>query len=79
MGMTCHNTVGEGLRAAERLDMWVTAARRQHDALRRATAAAELALVLLAHMTDDQRAALMEDSQINYLVNAVSAGAYGRA
>lgn len=63
----------------ERLDLWTSTTRRQQDALRRATTAAELAAVLWARMTEEQRRQLAEDAQIEYLVRQLTSAGYGVA
>ena len=73
----CVHTGGGAIRPMERLDMWAGITRRQQDALRRATIAAELVLVLWGKMTDEQRNALLGDDQIAYLVNLLTSTAYG--
>lgn len=75
----CVHTVGGGARPMERLDMWTAVTRRQQDALRRATIAAELVLVLWGKMSEEQRDALLGDDQIAYLVNLLTSTAYGVA
>lgn len=73
----CVHTVGGCLRPMERLEMWSAITRRQQDALKRATIAAELVLVLWGKLTDEQRDALLGDDQIAYLVNLLTSSAYG--
>ena len=73
----CVHTVGGGLRPMERLEMWAAVTRRQQDALKRATIAAELVLVLWGKMSDEQRESLLGDDQIAYLVNLLTSSAYG--
>ena len=73
----CVYTGGGGIRPMERLDVWTAATRRQQDALKRATIAAELVLVLWGKMSDEQRDALLGDDQIAYLVNLLTSTAYG--
>lgn len=75
----CVHTVGGGARPMERLDMWTAMTRRQQDALRRATIASELVLVLWGKMSEEQRDALLGDDQIAYLVNLLTSTAYGVA
>lgn len=75
----CVHTVGGGVRPMERLDMWTAVTRRQQDALRRATIASELVLVLWSKMSEEQRDALLGDDQIAYLVNLLTSTAYGVA
>lgn len=75
----CVHTVGGGVRPMERLDMWTAVTRRQQDALRRATIASELVLVLWGKMSEEQRDALLGDDQIAYLVNLLTSTAYGVA
>ena len=73
----CVHTGGGCLRPIERLELWSAITRRQQDALKRATSAAELVLVLWGKMSDEQRESLIGDDQITYLVNLLTSSAYG--
>ena len=73
----CGNTVQQRFTGMERLELWTSTTRRQHEALRRATLAADLAAVLWCKMTDEQRQQLENDDQVQYLIRSLTSSAYG--
>ena len=75
----CGNTVKEAAPGMERLELWTATVRRQSDALRKATTAAEIASVLWSRMTDEQRQQLANDDQLQYLIRSLTSSAYGVA
>lgn len=81
MGKLCKTGCGDTVRRQfplmERLELWASTTRRQQEALRRATTAAEIVAVLWDRMTDEQRAQLEESDQLRYLVNHLTSVAYG--
>ena len=75
----CGNTVAQRFSGMERLDLWTSTTRRQQEALKRATMAADLVAVLWSHMTDEQRQELEKSDQFQYLIRSLTSSAYGVA
>lgn len=61
----------------ERLELWTSTTRRQHEALRRATLAADLVALIWTKMTDEQRQQLEQDDQVQYYIRSLTSTAYG--
>lgn len=71
------DTVQTRMAGIERLELWTSTTRRQQEALRRATLAADLVAVLWTKMTAEQRQQLEEDDQAQYLIRSLTSTAYG--
>lgn len=71
------NTVNAGQSPLEQLEMWKNGAQRQSEAIKRATYAADLVMVLWGKLTTEQREELRCDEQVQFLVRHITSRAYG--
>jgi len=71
------NTDISGLTPLEQLELWKNGAMRQNEAIKRATYAADLVMVLWEKLSPEQREALRNDEQVQFLVRHITSRAYG--